>query len=113
MQSTQKYVRTPARKLRLLADMVRHLKPEDALTYLRFTEKAAASPLYKAIKSAVGNAKANFGIPSANLVFKTLDVGVGPTYKRFRAVSRGQAHSIKKRTAHIRVVVEEAHGTKS
>ena len=113
MKTTQKYIRTPARKLRLVADSIRKLSPESALLHLKFMDKAAARPLYKAIKAAVGNAKENQGLAINKLVFKTLDIGEGPTYKRFRAVSRGQAHPIMKRTAHIRVELKEAHGTKS
>jgi large subunit ribosomal protein L22 len=114
MKTIQKYIRTSARKLRLVADSVRALSPGDALMYLKFTEKTAASPLYKAIKQAVANARDQTGLTLDKLAFETLDVMEGPTYKRFRAVSRGMAHSIAKRTAHIRVVLKEAnHGSKS
>ncbi len=113
MKMTQKYIRTPARKLRLLADSVRHLSPADALVNLKFMNKAAAIPLYKAIKAAVAGAKENNGLTADKLMFKTLDIGEGPTYKRFRAVSRGQAHPVMKRTAHIRVELKEKNGTKS
>lgn len=113
MQNTQKYIRTSPRKLRLVADAVRKLSPVKALEYLKFVEKAAAEPMYKAIKTAVSNAKANFGIKPEALAFKELDVQTGFTIKRFRAVSRGQAHHIMKRTSHIRVVLKEKNGTKS
>ncbi len=113
MKSTQKYVRTSARKLRLIADAVRVLTPEKALTYLKFIEKEAAAPLYKTIKAAVSNAKENFGLPVSKLTFKTIDIGEGATYKRFRAVSRGMAHHIMKRTAHIRVELQELNGSKN
>jgi large subunit ribosomal protein L22 len=113
MKSTQKYIRTSARKLRLVADAVRSLTPEKALVYLRFIEKNAASPLYKAIHAAVANAKENHGLSADKLRFKTLDIGEGATYKRWRAVSRGMAHPIMKRTAHIHVELQEANGTKN
>lgn len=113
MKSTQKYIRTSARKLRLIADAVRGLTPAKALESLKFVSKSAATPLYKAIKAAMANAKENHGIPAERLIFKTLDIGEGATYKRYRAVSRGQGHSILKRTAHIHIELEEAHGTKN
>lgn len=113
MKMTQKYIRVPARKLRLVADSIRPLTPEVALSHLKFMDKAAATPLYKAIKAAIASAKENYGLAAGKLIFKTIDIGEGPTYKRFRAVSRGQAHPIMKRTAHIRVELQEAHGTKS
>ena len=114
MQAIQKYIRTSPRKLRLVADAVRKLSPEQALLHLKFTGKAAAEPMYKAIKQAVSNAKDQSGLAASQLAFKTIDVMEGPTYKRFQAVSRGMAHSIMKRTSHIRIVLKEAsHGTKS
>lgn len=101
------------RKLRLVADAVRPLSPVEALQYLKFTKKAAAAPLHKAIKAALSNAKTNFGLKPETLVFAELDVQTGFTIKRFRAVSRGQAHHIMKRTSHIRVILKEKNGTKS
>lgn len=97
----------------MVASAVRQLTPVKALEYLKFVEKAAALPLSKTIKTALANAKENQGIPAEKLIFKTLDIGEGATYKRFRAVSRGQGHAILKRTAHIRVELQEAHGTKN
>lgn len=114
MKTTQKYVRTSARKLRLVADAVRSLSPESALAHLKFTSKAAALPLYKAIKQAVANAKDQTGLSVGSLAFKSIDVMEGPTYKRFQAVSRGMAHSIMKRTAHIHIELKEvSRGPKS
>ncbi len=112
MKHTQKYVRTSPRKLRLIADSVKQLTPVEALASLKFLNKAAAKPMYNAIKTAVSNAKTNFGIKPENLRFAELDIQTGFTIKRFRAVSRGQAHHIMKRTSHIRIVLKEAHGTK-
>lgn len=114
MKTIQKYIRTSARKLRLVADAVRALSPEQALLHLKFTSKSAAEPMHKAIKQAVANAKDQKGLSVDKLVFKTIDVQEGPTYKRFQAVSRGMAHSIMKRTSHILVELEETnHGPKS
>ena len=113
MKHVQKYIRTSPRKLRLVADAVRHLSPVKALEYLKFVEKSAAEPMYKAIKTAIANAKNNFGLKTEALVFEELDIQTGFTIKRFRAVSRGQAHHIMKRTSHIRVVLKEKNGTKS
>lgn len=114
MKTIQKYIRTSARKLRLVADAVRVLSPEQALLHLKFTNKTAAEPMYKAIHAAVANAKEQKGLSVTSLAFKTIDVQEGPTYKRFRAVSRGMAHSIMKRTAHILVELEEVtRGAKS
>jgi len=54
------------------------------------------------------------GLAVNKLAFKTIDIMDGPTYKRFQPVSRGMAHSIMKRTSHIRVELKEVNnGPKS
>ncbi len=104
------------RKLRLVADMAKRLKPKDAISILPRVEKRAAEPLWKVIKSAVANASAKGANPDS-LVFKEIQISEGPRLKRWQAVSRGQAHAITKRTSHIRVIVEtkepNKNGTKS
>lgn len=112
MKATQKYIRTSARKLRLVADSVRGLTVTSALNYLKFMEKRAAEPMLKVIKSALAGAK-SAGVKEEDLIVKIIDVGEGPTYKRWRAVSRGGAHSIMKRTSHVSVVLEGKNGPKS
>ena len=114
MKTIQKYIRTSPRKLRLVADAVRVLSPKEALLHLKFMSKAASDPLAKAIKQAVANAKEQLGLSVDSLAFKTIDIMEGPTYKRFQAVSRGMAHSIMKRTSHIRIELKEvSRGPKS
>lgn len=114
MKTIQRFIRTSPRKLRLVADAVRNLSPESAMQHLKFMSKSAADPMYKAIKQAVSNAKDQLGLTPSQLAFKTIDVMEGPTYKRFQAVSRGMAHSIMKRTSHIRVELKEVNnGPKS
>lgn len=114
MKATQKYIRTSPRKLRLVADAVRHLDPGAALQYLRFLSQRAAGPLHHALRSAIANAKSAQGLGPESLRIKSIDIAEGPTYKRWRAVSRGSAHSVMKRTSHINITLEEKkHGTKS
>ncbi|RJR29316.1 50S ribosomal protein L22 [Candidatus Microgenomates bacterium] len=102
--STQKFVRMSPRKLRLVADMVRKMKPSEALETLPFVPKRAAEPMLKTIKSAVANATV-LGMSPDSLVFKEVLVSEGPKLKRFRAVSRGRAHGYVKQMSHIRVIV--------
>lgn len=114
MQNIQKYLRISPRKLRLIADAIRHLSPDKALAYLKFIPKTASVPLAKAINTAVSNAKDQLGLTVDKLSFKTIDIMEGPTYKRYTAVSRGMAHNIAKRTSHIKIVLQErSHGSKS
>lgn len=107
MQATQKYIRTSPRKLRLIADAVRGLRADKALDYLRFMGKRAAEPMYKTLKAAVANAKNVKGLSADKLSVSIVDIGEGPVYKRWRAVSRGMAHSIMKRTSHINITLKE------
>jgi len=113
-QATTKYVRVSTRKVRLVADSIRKLTPGAALVALTHTPKAAAEPITKTISSAIANAKQK-GVEEKNLRFKTIEIMGGPVLKRFHAVSRGQAHSYKKRMTHIRVILEEEkkNGTKN
>lgn len=102
----QKNINMPTRKLQLVADMVRKMKPMAALQVLTFTNKAAATPLAKAIKTAIANAKQQ-NLVDEDLVFKKLEINEGSSLKRFRAGSRGRAKPYKKRVSHIKVVLEE------
>ena len=113
MKAPQKYIRTSPRKLRLIADSVRGLSADRALDYLRFMGKRAALPVAKTIRQATAAAKQELGIDPDNLIVKIIDIGEGPTLKRFRAVSRGTAHNIMKRSSHIRVILESKNGPKS
>ncbi len=111
-QATTKYVRISTRKVRLVADAIRRLSPLAALSALATATKNAAGPLTKTIASAMANAKQK-GVDGKNLQFKTIEIMGGPVMKRWHAVSRGQAHAYKKRMTHIRVILEDTHGTKS
>ena len=103
--TTQKFIRTSPRKLRLVAREIVGLKPIEAVEILPHLGKRAAEPLLKAIKTAIANAKAK-GANEAELVFKEIQINEGPRLKRGRAVARGRWHPIVKRMSHIRVVVE-------
>lgn len=107
IKAEQKYIRMSPRKLRLVADVVRKLgSPKMVLSYLENINKRAARPISKVIKQAMANAKNNAGAAEGELRIKEFIINQGPVYKRFRPVSRGRAHSIKKRTSHIKVILE-------
>lgn len=101
-----KYVRMSPRKVRLVSEVIKKLKPTEALIYLKNINKRAAQALMKVIKSAIANAEENFKIKAENLTFTKILVEPGPILKRWRAVSRGRSHPINKRTSHIKVVLE-------
>lgn len=104
--STQKFVRMAPRKLRLVADVVRGKKVSEILEVLPFVRKAAVLPIRKVIKSAVANAQAK-GADVNNLVVSKIEIMEGARLKRFRPVSRGQAHSYVRAMSHIRVILTD------
>ena len=103
----QKYIRRTARKTRLVADLVRGMKVDDALAALQFSPKHASIEVAKAIKSAAANAEHNFNLAREDLYLKHILVDEGPTMKRIRPVSRGMAHQYFRRTCHITAIVED------
>lgn len=107
------YLRISPRKVRLVADLIRGRKAEEAQTILNFTVKKASKPLLKLLKSAVANAKQNFQIPDeSNLFIARVVVDEGPKLKRWRARARGVAGRIQKKTSHVTLVLGEiAPGT--
>ncbi len=102
-----KYVRISAQKARLVADAIRGMKVSDALNQLKFTPKKAASLFHKVVSSAVANASQQPGVDVDNLYIKKAYVDEGPTMKRWRARAMGRAFIIRKRSAHLTVVVDE------
>ncbi|HUW21338.1 MAG TPA: 50S ribosomal protein L22 [Candidatus Bathyarchaeia archaeon] len=101
-----KHIRITARKLRLVADLVRGLSVSQAIVALENLGKKAAKPILETLKQGLGNATGNFGLNKEGLYLREIQIGEGPTLKRWRAVSRGRTHQIKKRTSHIRIVLE-------
>jgi large subunit ribosomal protein L22 len=103
-----KYIRRAPRKARLVADLVRGQKVDDALNTLRFSPKHAAADVAKAIRSAAANAEHNHSLSRDELFVKTIVVDEGPrTMKRPRPASRGMAYPYVHLTSHITVVVED------
>lgn len=105
IKAEQRYIRTSPQKLR---EVVRGFKkindPQKFVDYLKFSDKRAARPLAKTLKSAIANAKSRG--QTGELTIREFQIGEGPTMKRFRAASRGMAHKILKRTSHIRIILE-------
>lgn len=110
MKATLKNHRQSARKVRLIADLVRGKKVEDAIVTLEFTAKRAARPVKKLLESALANARNNSGV-AQELVIKEIMVDEGPTMKRFRMRARGSVSMIRKRTSHVKVVLGATDGS--
>jgi large subunit ribosomal protein L22 len=119
IKAEQKYLLISPKKVRVVANMIKRLKPSLAVESLSLVGKAAAEPLRKVILQALANARVK-GISEDTLFFKEIQIGEGPRLKRGQPVSRGQWHPIKKRMSHIRVILESKeekkginHGTKN
>ena len=95
------------RKVRLVIDMVRDKKVDEALTILKFLPTPSAKAVAKVIKSAAANAENNFQMSPTDLRISDIFADQGRTLKRFRPQSRGRVSPILKRSSHITVFVEE------
>jgi large subunit ribosomal protein L22 len=105
--SEAKYIRVSPRKMRLVAQAVKKLTPQAALDQLSVMPKSAALPIALALKSAIANASHNNKLTLGQIYIKEMIVSGGPVLKRFQPVSRGRAHSIKKRMSHIKVILAD------
>ncbi|MDP1990129.1 MAG: 50S ribosomal protein L22 [Syntrophales bacterium] len=106
-RAVAKYIRMSPQKVRLVVDLVRGKKVEEAKQVLLFTRKYAAGHISKVLNSALANAKQNPNIDENILYVKEIYVDQGPSLKRWRARAQGRAASIKKRMSHITVVLGE------
>jgi large subunit ribosomal protein L22 len=98
-------VRLSVDKGRLVADLIRGKKVDQALNILAFTQKKAAVIVKKALESAIANAEHNDGADIDELKVKTIHVEQGATLKRFAARAKGRGNRISKPTCHIFVTV--------
>jgi large subunit ribosomal protein L22 len=104
-RATMKYVRTSPRKMRRVVDLVRGQHVVEARRILRFSSLGASRDLEKLLNSAVANAEQSPGVIAENLLVSRAWVDQGPTLKRFRPRAYGRATRVRKRTAHVTLVV--------
>ncbi len=95
------------RKMRLLVDMVKGKKVDEALNILRFAPTPNAQILSKTIKSAIADAENNFQMTPTDLKIVRVTADEARILKRFRARARGRANQILRRSSHITVVVSD------
>ena len=106
--ATLKYLKASPQKVRLVADLVRGKKVEEALHILRFTKKTSAKDLEKLLRSAVANAEnKDTNVDVDDLVVSKIYVNEGPREKRVQPAPMGRAYRIQKRKAHITVHVSD------
>lgn len=100
-----KYVRSSARKARLVCDHIRGRSVEEARAILAFAPRAVAKDWSKLLESAVANAEHNHELDGDDLVIKAAHADEGPTLKRFRPRAMGRATPIRKRTSHLTILL--------
>ncbi len=100
-------VRISARKVRLVADVIRNKSADKALNTLTLIDKRGAAPLYKTLKSAISNATNNAKLKQDALFIKSIEVGEGPFLKRFHPSTRGRVHPYKRRSSHVKIVLTD------
>ena len=97
-----------AQKARLVADQVRGMPVEEALSLLEFSPKKAAHLVKKLLDSAIANAENNEGADVDELKISSIYVDEGMTMKRLRPRAKGRADRILKRSCHITVKVADS-----
>src|SRR3954464_1071079 len=110
VRAQAKWVRSSARKARLLTDLIRGRSVPEARTILAFSKRAVADDVDKVLRSAVANAESRPDLHwnGDDLVVVTAYADEGPTLKRFRPRARGRASAIHKRMCHITVELAQS-----
>lgn len=107
VKSLTRKIGVSQRKLRLLADVVKGMQVDYAVSVLKYTNKGGASYMMKAISSAVANAKHNKGVSSENLYVGDIRVDRGRYLKRVYYTGKGGARFLQKPSSHITVILLE------
>ena len=105
VRAQAKYVRTSARKARLVCDHIRGKDVAEARAILAFTPRAAAKDWAKLLESAVANAEHNHELVGEELRIAAVYADEGPTLKRYRPRAMGRATRIRKRTSHLTITL--------
>ncbi|MFA5368496.1 MAG: 50S ribosomal protein L22 [Candidatus Paceibacterota bacterium] len=106
-----KYLKISPRKVRLVADMIRGKKIDEAQAILGFAVKKGADPVLKLLNSAVANVKNNAKKDIDSLFISKVTVDEGPTAKRILPRAKGKADRIMKRSSHVTLVLDEKRGS--
>ena len=106
--ATLRYMKGSAQKVRLVADLVRGKKVNDAVAVLRHTRKAAAREVLKTLRSAVANAEQKEAhLDVDELVVRKITVDKGPQEKRVRPAPMGRAYRVLHRKSHVTIEVSD------
>lgn len=103
-----RYVRISSRKVKVVIDLIRGKSVREAQAILMYTPKSASPVVEKLLNSAVANAENNLDMSGDTLYVAEVFANQGPTLKRFRPRAQGRASSIRKRTSHITIILDQA-----
>jgi ribosomal protein L22 len=110
VRAQAKYVRTSARKARLVCDHIRGKSVEEARAILAHASRDVARDWSKLLESAVANAEHNHELIGDELRIAAVKADEGPTLKRFRPRAMGRATKIRKRTSHLSITLTPKDG---
>jgi ribosomal protein L22 len=105
VRARARYVRSSARKARLVCDHIRGKSVEEARAILAHTPRAVARDWSKLLESAVANAEHNHELVGEDLYVKVVQADEGPTIRRFQPRAMGRATRIRKRTSHLTILL--------
>jgi ribosomal protein L22 len=105
VRAQARYVRTSARKARLVCDLLRGKDVQEARAILAYSQRAVARDWAKVLESAIANAEHNHELVGDDLRILTASADEGPTLKRFRPRAMGRATRIRKRTSHLTITL--------
>jgi len=103
-----KYIRISSSKVKLVIDLIRGKRVDEAIAILKNTQKAASPVIEKLLNSAIANAESTKGLLRDDLFVAEVFADMGPTLKRFRPRAQGRASRIRKRTSHITIILDSA-----
>ena len=106
-EATLKYARISSRKVKIVADLIRGKKIDEALAIVKYVPKASSEIIEKLLKSAIANAENNNGMKVDDLYVEECYANKGPTMKRIHPRAQGRAYRIEKRMSHITIVLDE------
>jgi large subunit ribosomal protein L22 len=104
-----KFIRISPRKVKIVLDLIRNKRCDEAMAILKHTPKSASEPLQKLLKSAMANAENNHDMDLSECYVAQCFCGPGVIIKRIRPKDHGRAHRIFKRTSHVTLVLKESN----
>jgi len=110
-KALKKYIRSSPRKMRLVVDLIRGKKADEALNILKYTPNTASDDAIVVLRSAIGNlnhkvSEDGISFSPNEILVKTVEVNQGPTAKRISPAPMGRAYRVRKRSNHLTIVVQ-------